>query len=226
MGIGGEVESRPDLLLLLSLLLVILLHPLLDHGDVRRLVLAGLVFIPVILSTIRLSQIKDWAWPSVLLVAGVLIFGIADRFRPHPAFAASRFGLLAAYFGLTAVGLFSYLKNADFITNSHLYTAVSIYLLLGFVWFGLYSSITSFYPNAIVSSQHAISDRPSELLYFSLATLTTLGYGDVVAVNSEVRILAVLEAVTGVLYVAITVAVLVSSYRRQGSRSEPGTPST
>jgi len=87
------------------------------------------------------------------------------------------------------------------------------------VWFGLYSSITSLYPNAIVSSQHAISDRPSELLYFSLATLTTLGYGDVVAVNSEVRILAVLEAVTDVLYVAITVAILVSSYRRQGSRS-------
>lgn len=226
MPMQAEVKSRPDLLLLLSLLLVIVLHPLLDHGDVRRLVLAGVVFIPVILSTIRLSQIKDWAWPSVLLVAGILIFGIADRFGPHPVFAASRFGLLATYLGLTAVGLFSYLKNADFITNSHLYTAVSIYLLLGLVWFGLYSSITSLYPNAIVSSQHAISDRHSELLYFSLATLTTLGYGDVVAVNSEVRILAVLEAVTGVLYVAITVAILVSSYRRQGSRSEPGTPST
>jgi len=45
----------------------------------------------------------------------------------------------------------------------------------------------------------------------------------VVAANSEVRILAVLEAVTGVLYVAITVAILVSSYRRLGSRAEPGT---
>jgi len=107
----------------------------------------------------------------VLLVAGVLIFGIVDRFWPHPAFAASRLGLLAAYFGLTAVDLSSYLKNADFITNfSPLYTAVSIYLLFGFVWFGLYSSITSLYPNAIVSNQHAISNRPSELLYFSLAT--------------------------------------------------------
>ena len=210
-------------MLLLSLLLVIPLHPLLDHGDVRRLILGGLVFIPVTLSTIRLSQIKGWAGPSVLLVAGILIFGIADRFWPHPAFAASRFGLLAAYFGLTAVGLFSYLKNADFITNSHLYTAVSIYLLLGLLWFALYSSITSLYPNAILSSQRAIPNRPSELLYFSLATLTTLGYGDVVAANGEVRILAVLEAVTGVLYVAITVAILVSSYRRLGSRAEPGT---
>jgi hypothetical protein len=44
----------------------------------------------------------------------------------------------------------------------------------------------------------------------------------VVAANSEVRILAVLEAVTGVLYVAITVAILVSSYRRQGSHAERG----
>jgi hypothetical protein len=161
-------------LLLLSLLLVIPLHPLLDHGDVRRLILGGLVFIPVILSTIRLSQIKDWAWPSVLLVAGILIFGIADRFWPHPVFAASRFGLLAAYFGLTAVGLFSYLKNADFITNSHLYAAVSIYLLLGLLWFVLYSSITSLYPNVILSSQRGIPNRPSELLYFSAWRLSPL----------------------------------------------------
>ena len=106
---------------------------------------------------------------------------------------------MAAYFGLTAIGLFSYLRNAEFITNSNLYTAVSIYLLLGLLWFALYRAIDFLYPYAILSSQHALLDRPSELLYFSLATITTLGYGDIVPVYSEVRILAVLEAVTGVL---------------------------
>ena len=58
-------------------------------------------------------------------------------------------------------------------------------------------------------------DHKSELLYFSLATLTTLGYGDVVPLYGEVRILAALEAVSGVFYVAITVAILVSRYRRE-----------
>jgi hypothetical protein len=212
-----EVKSRPDLLLLLSLLAFIGLQPILDHGDVRRLILGGLLFIPVILSTIRLSQIKGWLWPSVLLAGGIVTFAIADKFWPNPAITAIRWGFLAAYFGLTVTGLFSYLKNADSITTSHLYTAISIYLLLGLLWFALYSCFASIYPNAILSSQQGSGDRPSELLYFSFATLTTVGYGDVVAVHNEVRILAVLEAVTGVLYVAITVAILVSSFRRPSS---------
>ena len=57
-------------------------------------------------------------------------------------------------------------------------------------------------------------DRQSDLLYFSLVTLTTVGYGDVLPLSGEARMLAALEGVTGVLYIAITVAILVSGYRR------------
>jgi MFS-type transporter involved in bile tolerance (Atg22 family) len=63
-----KLQSRPDLLLLLSLLLAIVLTPVLDRDGWRRLVLAGVTFIPVIVSTIRLSQIKLWVWPSVSLM--------------------------------------------------------------------------------------------------------------------------------------------------------------
>jgi len=73
----AAAKSRPDLSLLLSLLLAILLYPVLDHGDVRRLFLGALMFVPVILSTIRLSQIKGWLWRSSLLVAGIVIFAVA-----------------------------------------------------------------------------------------------------------------------------------------------------
>ena len=62
--------------------------------------------------------------------------------------------------------------------------------------------------------------RPSELLYFSLITLSTIGYGDVVPLYAEVRILAALEGITGVLYVAITVALLVSAYKPQSTARE------
>jgi voltage-gated potassium channel Kch len=55
------------------------------------------------------------------------------------------------------------------------------------------------------------------MLYFSLVTLSTVGYGDVVPLGGEARMLAALEGVTGVLYIAITVAILVSRYRRGSS---------
>jgi Na+/H+-dicarboxylate symporter len=48
------------------------------------------------------------------------------------------------------------------------------------------------------------------MLYFSLATLTTTGYGDIVPLNPFARSLASLESVIGPFYLAITVARLVT----------------
>ena len=208
----GKLRLRPDLSLLLSLLLAVLLNPVLDHGDWRRLVLGAITFVPVILSTVRLSQIRVWVWPSALLMVGSLIFLVTgDIFRSR-ALLGIKWGFLAAFFALTAFGLFSYLKNARCITSAHLYTAVSIYLLIGYTWAALYCAWDVFYPGSIQLGSHA-ADHQSQLLYFSLVTLSTIGYGDVVPLSGETRMLAALEGVTGVLYVAITVGILVSSYR-------------
>ncbi len=211
-----KAQARPDLLLLLSVLLVILTYPALDHGDIRRLILGALMFVPVILATVRLAEIKRRLWPPVLLMSAAIAFGVASAFYPAPIVVGTKWALLAAFFALTVVGLFSYLRNARCVTDAHLYTAVSIYLLLGMQWFALYSAIDVFYPGSILHTAGG-PDRHSELLYFSLVTLSTIGYGDVVPLHGEVRMLAALEGVTGVLYVAITVALLVSAYKQQSS---------
>ena len=215
-----KAQSRPDLLLLLSLLLVILMYPLLDHGDFRRLILGVLMFVPVLLATVRLSQRKGWVWPTVLLMAVIFIFGVMSNFLPIPILVGTKWALLTLFFALTVAGLFPYLRKAGSVTDEHLYTAISIYLLLGMQWFCLYSAIYVFYPGSILLSTGG-TDQQSELLYFSLVTLSTVGYGDVVPLYGEVRMLAALEGITGVLYVAITVALLVSAYKQQGNSREP-----
>src|SRR5271165_3869283 len=126
-------------------------------------------------------------------------------------------GILAAFFGVTVVGLFDYLRKARSVTNAHLFTAASIYLLLGMQWFAIYSAFEIFNPGSFLSSSSIATDRQTELLYFGLVTLSTIGYGDIVPVGGEVRMLAALEGITGVLYIAITVAVLVSAYKQQDS---------
>jgi ion channel len=87
------------------------------------------------------------------------------------------------------------------------------HLLLGLPWFALYSAIAILSPGFIDHSTAATADRHAELLYFSLVTLSTIGYGDVFPIQGEVRMLAALEGIVGVLYIAITVALLVSAYR-------------
>lgn len=213
-------HSRPDLLLLLSLVLVIVIYPVLDHGDVRRAILGLLMFFPLLLATVRLAKRKNWVWPTGLLMAASMLTAAVTTFFPLPLLVGLKWSLLCVFFGLTVYGLFPYLKNARTVTDAHLYTAVSIYLLLGLQWFCLYSAIHVFYPGSILLSAGG-TDRQSEMLYFSLVTLSTIGYGDVVPLYGEVRMLAALEGVTGVLYVAITVALLVSSYKQQGTSDDP-----
>jgi hypothetical protein len=210
-----DAKTRPDLLLLLSLILVILLYPVLDHGDFRHVILAFLVFVPVILSIIKLAEIKRWVWPSAAVMLGALIFAALSALHPSPVLDGTKWAFLACFYALTVLGLFSYLKNARAIATAHLYTAVSIYLLLAFQWFAIYSAFDSFYPGSILHNNPNVTDHQSGLLYFSLVTLSTIGYGDIVPLGGEVRMVAALEGLTGVLYVAITVAILVSSYRNR-----------
>jgi hypothetical protein len=92
--------------------------------------------------------------------------------------------------------------------------AVAAYLILGVIWSLAYHLIALRMPEAF-SIQGAFAPGDSEalrlhLFYFSFVTLTTLGYGDIVAVHPMVRMLVILEAVAGQLFPAILIARLVS----------------
>jgi hypothetical protein len=214
-GMYKKVEKQPDLLLLLSLLLVIVAHPFLEHGTFRRLLLGVLTFVPLVLSAVKMSQRRGLVWPYVPLISGAVICGAAGTILFNQSLVAIQWTIVTAAFALSVGGLFSYLRQHRTITSGHLYTAASIYLLLGMVWFSMYTAIEAFHPGSFLETTTGVTNRPSDLLYFSLATLTTLGYGDIVPLFGAVRMLAVLEAAAGVLYVAITVALLVSAYKRE-----------
>ena len=209
--LSRRLTSRPDLMLLLSLLMAILLTPVLNGSNWSRLLLAGVTLLPIVLSILRLSQFKGWLWPSILLALGNVIFVVAGNTFGSRTLTGIRWEFLAAFFAVTAAGLFSHLRNSRFIARAQLYTAVNIYLLLGLLWATLYLAIDSFSPGSIQMGSQA--DRQTELLYFSLVTLSTVGYGDIVPLSGIARIVTALEGVTGVLYIAITVALLVGRFR-------------
>jgi len=212
----AKLQLRADLLLLLSLLLIILLNPLLDHGDWRRLLLTAFTVMPVTLATMQLWQIRKWMLSSMSLMLVYLILLVISFIFTNRLLSGIRFGFLAVFFAHAATGLFSYLKNSRSVGQAQLYAAVNIYLLIGIIWAAFYCAMDVLHPGSIQLGSNT-SDRQSALLYFSLITLSTIGYGDVVPVSGEARMAAALEGMTGVLYIAITVAILVSSYRRKPS---------
>jgi hypothetical protein len=85
--------------------------------------------------------------------------------------------------------------------------AVAVYLLLGLLWARLYELVKLVDPAAF---QIAHDEGIATLFYFSFVTLITIGYGDVVPVSLVARNLAILEGLTGQLYLVILISSLVA----------------
>ena len=70
-----------------------------------------------------------------------------------------------------------------------------------------------------VAMDLAMRDFRFNSIYFSFATLSTIGYGDISPVAGVARMLAVAEAVVGMFYVTMLIARLVSLYSAGDSTS-------
>jgi hypothetical protein len=95
--------------------------------------------------------------------------------------------------------------------------AVAVYLLLGLLWARLYELVILFNPGAF---QIAHDDGIATLFYFSFVTLVTIGYGDVVPVSLVARNLAILEGLTGQLYLVILISSLVAERYTKADKTE------
>lgn len=126
---------------------------------------------------------------------------------PMPEPLVQGMGLLSLLLFL-AVVLGQTLRSGP-ITYHRLNGAVAAYLLFGLIFAHAYSLVALVRPGAF-SGPVSPTDGPRAFFYFSFVTLTTVGYGDVLPVHPAARALANLESVTGTLYVAITLARLVS----------------
>ena len=91
--------------------------------------------------------------------------------------------------------------------------SVSVYLLIAIIWAVSYDSIYFLSPESFSPAVDGAKLTLNHFIYFSLTTITTLGYGDITPVSVSVGIWSTLEAATGVFYMAILVARLVSVYR-------------
>ncbi len=106
-----------------------------------------------------------------------------------------------------------HIMTSEKVSGDTLRGAVCVYVLLGIVWAVAYRFVSYLDPGAFTAAGHFVDQGRSLALhiYFSFVTLTTLGYGDISPISPLARTLAWLEAAAGQLFVAITIARLVST---------------
>jgi hypothetical protein len=112
-----------------------------------------------------------------------------------------------------------YVLHARIITNDQIYAGICMYIMLGFAFGAVFYLLNILAPNSFAANVPLASpgDKP-DLMYFSFVTLATLGYGDITPRTNIARSLAILEALAGMLYIAIFMARLVSM-RSEGVES-------
>ena len=107
------------------------------------------------------------------------------------------------------------------VTGDTLAGAVCVYLLIGLIFSIIYTILLEFSPTAIKGLEAANwYDNMPSTTYFSFVTLTTLGYGDMSPATHIAEVIVIMEAVTGMFYIAIIVASLIGAMRVKNRPSE------
>jgi hypothetical protein len=132
-----------------------------------------------------------------------------------PQNAAVTFWMMPAWVafdGAAVVAVVAFVYRRRRIGVNEIAGAVSAYILVGIAFGVLYHWLNGLHPGAFAFNAASRASGGADdigFLIFSFATLTTVGYGDITPVAHEARMLAVLEAVTGVTYIAVLVGSLV-----------------
>jgi hypothetical protein len=201
--------------LLASLIVLLLALPLLyeytpwDHPELLEIVFGSALILGVasLAHNIRAFMAGLIVALSALVCALVAIFSGAALFRHLMTGATLVFFLQAIVYSARQVFL------AGTVNLNKIVGAVCIFLLLAILWAILFQFLEVPTPESFSGiASDAGHMHFHRFVYFSLVTLTTLGYGDIAPATPLAGMLATLEAVVGVFYIAILVAALVGDF--------------
>ena len=144
--------------------------------------------------------------------------------REHPVLLLVSTGLLALFYATTVCIVLRQILRPQVVDLGTICNAVSLYLLLGFLWASLYSMVLAVQPDALV--RFAMDGGSADTTYFSFVTLCTIGYGDLTPRHGLMRPLAILEGITGLFYMAVLVARLVSLFGQEGQLQASAEPAS
>jgi hypothetical protein len=200
--------------LLIALVLLFFSFPFVEEvkdGDLIVSILLSLVLLSAVLAV---ADRKGVFFVALVLAIPAIAGRWISHFRPDlvppPVFLTAGLVLIA----FVVANLLRFVLRAPSVNVEVLCASISAYLMLGLLWTVAYWLVDQLTPGAFAFNGNA--ERPSirgfNAFYFSFITLSTVGYGDITPVSKVARMLAAMEAMTGLLYVAVLIARLVSLY--------------
>jgi ion channel len=198
-------------------------------GRIFSDVLVALISLAVLLVVFERGRDRIIA----LMVAIVAISSSWARYLPFAEpyrvqLTVMHYVLLTVFLGYAVAVILGNIFKKTAVGADDVLGAVSGYLIAGAAWSALYALTDSLAPesftlppafSAMLSDWHG---RTAVFNYFSIVTLTTMGYGDITPARAPATAFAMLEAVFGQFYIAVVVAQLVGARMSSPARQESG----
>ena len=197
-------------LLLAILIGTILAQPLWPPGPFGKLAtftLATLIFGGAIYAGRHSPRVARGV--VALLVLGFLLEMLS--FFGVPGLERVLAGVALVIVVAAMVATFTELIGSHDSSPDGLIGAIFGYFLIAVAWSLLYWRLETLHPGSFRFA--AGGGHDIQLLYFSLITITTVGYGDILPVTPIARVWAALEAAAGTLYIAILIGRIVGELR-------------
>ena len=200
--------------LLVALALLFFFFPFVEEvkgGDIIVSILLSLVLLCAVLAVADRKRVLVIAVAlAIPAIAGRWISHFRPDLVPPPVFLTAGLILIA----FVVANLLRFVLRAPSVNIEVLCASISAYLMLGLLWTVAYWLVDQLTPGAFAfnTNDGRQSIHGFNAFYFSFVTLSTVGFGDITPVSKIARMLAAMEAITGLLYVAVLIARLVALY--------------
>ncbi|MDD5139439.1 MAG: potassium channel family protein [Verrucomicrobiales bacterium] len=215
---------------LAALILMLAVAPFVEELEYGPVIDRMLITLVLILGVLAVGRSHRTLVLAVVLMVPAVVAGWISHFQPQllPP-AVHNIGALV-FLGFVEYQMLHFIFRAPRVNSEVLCAGISGYLLLGILWMSAYMLVSRLNPvdpahpelnpfafTVGATAPHSLSQF--EAYYFSFITLSTVGYGDITPLTNGARTLAMMEAMTGTLYMAVLISRLVALYSSQNPES-------
>lgn len=204
------LRHNPSAGLLSVQLLGVLLYPLMDASPRGRALFGafGLVVLGAALWVVRRSP---WlTWLGLFLALPVVVLSIVSAISPDPRLTVATAAMEAIFYFYATGSLIAYMSQDWTATSDELFAAGATFTLLAWAFAYTFVVVQAVIPGSFGVATDGESARTwVELLYLSVAVLSSVGLSDIVPVAPMARAVVMLESFAGVMYIALVVSRLI-----------------
>ena len=205
----AELRRHPSAALLLVQLLGLLLYPWMERFPSGRALLSGfgLLVLGVALWAVRRNQWLPWL--ALLLAIPVVLLSVIAGFAPDPRVTVALASLEAAFYFYASGSMIAYMLEDPVATRDELFAAGATFTLLAWGFAYAFVVCQTLIPGSFAGPGSAEARSWIELLFLSIMVLSSVGLSDIMPVTPFARGVVMLEAVAGVMYIALVVSRLI-----------------